>query len=130
MTGSASNDKHRGDCIELTGLRVFAFHGVLDEEREAGQQFLIDARISLDLRPAADSDDVTRTIHYGELAEAIAAAVQRDPVNLIETVAQRVIDLVLAYPQAMLATVTVHKPTAPIPVPFDDVSVTLTRGRS
>ncbi len=117
------------DSIELRGLRVFAFHGVFDEERETGQEFVIDVTISLDLAPAASSDDVTKTIHYGELAEAIAAAVQRDPVDLIETVAQRVADLALALPAVMLVSVTVHKPDAPITVPFDDVSVTLTRGR-
>jgi dihydroneopterin aldolase len=117
------------DSIELTGLRVFAFHGVFDEERETGQEFVIDVRLSLDLAPAASSDDVTQTIHYGELAEAIAAAVQRDPVDLIETVAQRIADLVLAIPAVTLVSVTVHKPDAPITVPFDDVSVTLTRGR-
>jgi dihydroneopterin aldolase len=119
----------RADSIELRGLRVFAFHGVFDEERETGQEFVIDVTISLDLAPAASSDDVTKTIHYGELAEAIAAAVQRDPVDLIETVAQRVADLALALPAVMLVSVTVHKPDAPITVPFDDVSVTLTRGR-
>jgi dihydroneopterin aldolase len=130
MSGAAGIDRHSADSVELTGLRVFAFHGVLEEEREAGQEFVIDVKLSLDLGPAASSDDVAQTIHYGELAEAIAAAVQRDPVNLIETVAQRIVDLVLAFPLVMLVTVTVHKPSAPIAVPFDDVSVTLTRGRN
>ncbi|MCU1558841.1 MAG: folB [Microbacteriaceae bacterium] len=130
MSGAAGIDRHMADSVELTGLRVFAFHGVFEEEREAGQEFVIDVKLSLDLGPAASSDDVAQTIHYGELAEAIAAAVQRDPVNLIETVAQRIVDLVLAFPLVMLVTVTVHKPSAPIAVPFDDVSVTLTRGRN
>jgi dihydroneopterin aldolase len=130
MSGAAGIDRHNADSVELTGLRVFAFHGVFEEERAAGQEFVIDVKLSLDLGPAASSDDVAQTIHYGELAEAIAAAVQRDPVNLIETVAQRIVDLVLAFPLVMLVTVTVHKPSAPIAVPFDDVSVTLTRGRN
>ena len=118
------------DSIQLTGLRVFAFHGVLNGEREVGQEFVIDTKLELDLSAAAQSDDVADTVHYGELAEAIALAVQRDPVNLIESVAQRVVDLALAYSSVTRVTVTVHKPSAPITIPFGDVSVTLTRGRS
>ncbi|HEY8912774.1 dihydroneopterin aldolase [Lacisediminihabitans sp.] len=117
------------DTIALTGLRVFAHHGVLDHERENGQEFVIDVRLSLDLAAAAETDDVAQTVHYGVLAEQIAAAVSNDPVNLIETVAQRVADVVLAYELVLLVTVTVHKPEAPISIPFDDVSVTVTRGR-
>jgi dihydroneopterin aldolase len=117
------------DSIELTGLRVFGHHGVFEHERENGQEFVIDVRISLDLRAAAESDDVARTIHYGILADQIAAAVSSDPVNLIEKVAQRVADIVLSHDLAMLTTVTVHKPQAPIAIPFDDVAVTITRGR-
>jgi dihydroneopterin aldolase len=117
------------DVIALTGLRVFAHHGVFDHERENGQEFVIDVRISLDLAAAAASDDVARTIHYGILAEQVAATVASDPVNLIETVAQRVADVVLSYELVTLVSVTVHKPQAPISIPFDDVSVTITRGR-
>jgi dihydroneopterin aldolase len=117
------------DRIRLTGLRVFAHHGVLDFERENGQEFVIDLEIAVDLAPAAASDDVARTIHYGELAEAVAAAVRADPVDLIETVAQRVADVALGYELARAVTVTIHKPTAPIAVPFGDVSVTIARAR-
>ena len=117
------------DAIELTGLRVFAHHGVFDEERENGQEFVIDVKLTLDLEKAAASDDVLDTVHYGILAEQIAAAVQRDPVNLIETVAQRIADVILANELVMIATVTVHKPQAPITVAFGDVAVTITRGR-
>lgn len=117
------------DIIRLTGLSVFAHHGVMDFERRDGQEFIIDVAIFLDLAPAAASDDVVATIHYGELAEAISAAVASDPVNLIEKVATRIADLVLGDPRALRVTVTVHKPSAPITVPFSDVSVTITRGR-
>lgn len=118
------------DTIRLTGLRVFAHHGVLDFERQNGQEFVIDLEIVVDLAPAAASDNVARTIHYGELAEAVARAVQGDPVNLIETVAERVAGVTLGYQLARAVTVTIHKPTAPITVPFADVSVTITRSRS
>lgn len=116
-----------GDSITLTGLRVRANHGVYDFERENGQDFLIDVTVGVDLRAAAASDDVAQTIHYGELAERIAAAVEADPVDLIETVAERVASLVLSYPAAHSVRVTVHKPDAPIAVPFDDVAVSILR---
>ena len=118
------------DEITLTGLRANAFHGVFEEERRTGQVFIIDVTVYLDLRAAASSDDLGRTIHYGELAEQVVSAVESDPVDLIETVAERVAGVVLAHEAAQYVRVTVHKPSAPITVPFDDVSVTITRGRS
>jgi len=118
------------DLLTLTGLRANAFHGVFDHERRDGQVFIIDVVVSLDLAAASTSDDLGSTIHYGELASEIVAAVESDPVDLIETVALRVADLVLAHDAADAVEVTVHKPNAPITVPFDDVSVTIRRGRS
>jgi len=117
------------DRITLTGLRASAFHGVLAHERANGQLFLIDVIVHLSLGDAGASDELAETIDYGELASRVVGAVERDPVDLIETVAERVAALVLEYPRAMLAEVTVHKPGAPIAVPFDDVSVTIVRGR-
>ena len=116
-----------GDTITLSGLRVRAHHGVYDFERENGQDFVVDLVVGIDLQPASTSDDVAATIHYGELAEKVAATVAADPVDLIETVAERVADLVLAYPAAISVRVTVHKPDAPISVPFDDVAVSILR---
>ena len=118
------------DSITLTGLRITAHHGVFDFERADGQEFVIDVTVWLDLRAAADADDLTRTIHYGELAEEIAAAVQRDPVDLIETLAERIADVVLAHEAAERVLVTVHKPQAPIEIPFADVSVQIERVQS
>jgi dihydroneopterin aldolase len=115
------------DEITLTGLRASAFHGVLEHERRTGQVFIIDVTVHLELAAAAQGDDLALTIHYGELAEEIVAAVESDPVDLIETVAERVAAVVLAHAPARLARVTVHKPSAPIAVPFEDVSVTITR---
>ena len=118
------------DQITLTGLRANAFHGVLEEERRTGQVFIIDVTVHLDLRAAGASDELAQTIHYGELAEEIVAAVESDPVDLIETVAERIAQVVLAHNAAQLVQVTVHKPSAPISVPFADVSVTIMRGRA
>jgi dihydroneopterin aldolase len=109
---------------------VHANHGVYDFEREAGQEFVVDVTAWLDLAPAAASDEVAATLHYGELAAEIADAVRRDPVDLIETVAERVASLVLAHRQTEAVQVTVHKPDAPIDVPFGDVAVTIVRERA
>ncbi len=117
------------DSITLTGIRVTANHGVYDFERENGQDFVIDVTVWLDLAAAATSDDVSRTIHYGELAEEIADAARHHPVDLIETVAERIAGVVLAHDAADRVRVTVHKPSAPITVPFTDVSVQIERGR-
>ena len=120
----------QNDRITLTGLEVFAHHGVFDFEREQGQRFVIDAEVAVDLAPAAAGDALERTVHYGELAEAIAAAVASDPVDLIETVAERVAAVALGFSSVRSARITVHKPDAPITVPFADVSVTVVRERS
>ena len=115
--------------ITLSGLRVRGRHGVFDFERERGQDFVVDVRLELDLAPAAASDEVTDTVHYGELAERLAAIVGGEPVNLIETLADRLVTACLSDERVTTAEVTVHKPQAPIPLEFADVSVTLRRSR-
>jgi dihydroneopterin aldolase len=116
--------------ISLTGLRVHGRHGVYDFERVQGQEFVLDVELELDLDPAAASDDVTDTVHYGELADRLVAVLAGDPVNLIETLADRLLTVCLADSRVEAATVTVHKPQAPIPHAFTDVAVTMTRRRS
>ncbi|HWI31102.1 MAG TPA: dihydroneopterin aldolase [Microbacterium sp.] len=118
------------DEISVTGLRAFGRHGVFEFEREQGQDFVIDVTIHTSTRKASETDDVADTIHYGEVSERVAAIVGGEPVNLLETLAQRIADDLLADGRVTLAVVTVHKPSAPIPVPFADVSVTIRRGRS
>lgn len=118
------------DRITLTGLRVLGRHGVYQFERDEGQEFVVDAALEVDLNRAAVSDDVADTVHYGELASQLAAVISGEPVNLIETLAARLLDVCLADPRVAAATVTVHKPQAPIPHAFNDVSVTLHRRSS
>lgn len=118
------------DRIVLTGLTVFGHHGVYDHERRDGQEFSVDLTLGLSLDAAAASDDVADTVHYGELAERVAAVVAGEPVNLIETLAQRIADVVLDDVRVQTVTVTVHKPHAPIPLAFGDVAVTLHREQS
>lgn len=118
------------DRIELTGLRVRGRHGVFDFERAEGQDFVVDVALELDTGPAAASDELSDTIHYGELAEALAAVVAGEPVNLLETLAARLAEVCLADARVAAATVTVHKPQAPIPLAFADVAVTIRRARA
>lgn len=118
------------DEIHLTGLTVFGRHGVFDHERENGQEFVIDLRLRVDLADASASDDVSDTVHYGELAEQVAAVVAGEPVNLIESLAQRIADVVLADARVQHVVVTVHKPHAPIALTFTDVAVTIRRSRT
>lgn len=112
--------------IALRGLRVRGFHGVLPEEREQGQDFLIDATLQVG---TPDSDDLSHTADYGDLAQRLADDVSRDPVDLIETVARRLLVICLDTPLVQTATVRVHKPSAPIPLPFEDVTVTVSGTR-
>jgi dihydroneopterin aldolase len=117
------------DRIQLTGLRVRGRHGVYDFERRDGQDFLVDATLWLDSRPAAASDDVADTVDYGVLAERIATLVGGEPVNLVETLAARLAELCMTDERVVAAEVTVHKPQAPIAREFTDVAVTARRSR-
>jgi dihydroneopterin aldolase len=117
------------DRIAVRGIRAVGHHGVYAEERATGQPFVVDVVLHVDLAPAGASDDVGDTVHYGELAQGIAAAVERDPVDLIEKLAQRIAELALSYPLVEEVEVTVHKPEAPVGVPFGDVAVTIVRGQ-
>lgn len=117
------------DEITLTGVRAFGYHGVYAYEKRDGQEFVVDVTLSLPLGRAAATDDVRDTVHYGELAERIVEIVEGEPADLLETVAQRIADDVLADPRVVVVAVTVHKPAAPITVPFGDVAVTIRRGR-
>lgn len=127
--GLSRVDIDSSGTIELTGLRVFGHHGVLEFERENGQEFVIDLRLTLSTAEAARTDDVADTVHYGEVADRVAAIVAGEPVNLIETLADRIVDAVLTDERIHFAVVTVHKPQAPIEQRFDDVSVTVLRQR-
>ena len=117
------------DRIELRGLRVRGHHGVFDHERRDGQDFLVDLVVELDLAPAAASDQLAETLDYGGLAETAAAVLAGTPRVLIETVAVEIADAVLADPRVAQVQVTLHKPSAPIPLTFADVAVVIHRHR-
>ncbi|MFP5331477.1 MAG: dihydroneopterin aldolase [Acidimicrobiia bacterium] len=118
------------DRIDLRGLEVFAHHGVFDHEQQSGQTFRIDVSVTLDLRAAGESDDLGDTLDYGALARLVHDLVAGERWDLIERVAARVAEVVLASDERIeTVSVTVHKPSAPIPLAFDDVAVTIQRGR-
>jgi dihydroneopterin aldolase len=117
------------DRITLTGITGYGHHGVFGFEREQGQPFVVDLTCQLDLSAAAASDDLQQTIDYGSLAQAVVADVERDPLNLIEALADRIALTCLQHAAVQCVAVTVHKPQAPMPVQVADVAVTLTRSR-
>ena len=117
------------DRIAVRGLRVRGFHGVLDAERRDGQDFLVDAVLTVDTRPAAASGDLSLTVDYAALSDRLAGIVAGEPVWLIETLAERLAQACLGEPGVRRAEVTVHKPDAPVGHPVTDVAVTIRRAR-
>ena len=96
--------------IRLTGVRVFAHHGVFQKEHERGQEFVIDVAVGMDLHRAVESDELSATLDYGVLADRIRQRVTEERWNLIERVAGRVAELVMEDERVETVEVTVHKP--------------------
>lgn len=117
------------DQIRLTGLEVLAKHGVHPEEQERAQVFRVDVTAFLDLSQPGESDDLEDTLDYGTLAVEVREVVGSESHSLIERVAARVAETVLAHETVEQVVVTVHKPEAPVDVALDDVSVTVDRRR-
>jgi dihydroneopterin aldolase len=115
------------DQLSITGIECYGHHGVFDFERRDGQVFVIDLTLGLDTAPAAASDDLQETVDYGSLVAAVKAAVERDPVDLIETLAARIAGVCVSDARVEWARVTVHKPDAPIDATYSDVALTITR---
>ncbi|NAZ85821.1 dihydroneopterin aldolase [Kineococcus indalonis] len=119
------------DRIVLRGLRAVGRHGVLDAERREGQPFGLDVALHLDTREAAAGDDLAATVDYGGLAEELVTLLVGEPVALLETLAGRVAERCLARsPRVVAVDVVVHKPQAPLTVPFDDVELVVRRVRA
>ena len=118
------------DQIAVRGLTAHAHHGVYAFEREKGQTFSVDAVLDVDTSPAAAADDLALTVNYAELAQQLHAVLTGEPVDLLETLAQRLADVCLANPLVDAVQIVVHKPEADLGVPFDDVTVSIRRTRS
>lgn len=112
--------------ITLNGITAMGYHGVLDSERKLGQPFSVDLRVKA-IEP--EGDDLANAVDYAQLAQLTTDRIQAGPVNLIESLAVEIADAIIQLPRVQDVTVTVHKPRAPIPVPFDDVSVTVRRAQ-
>lgn len=118
------------DQIRLDGVTATGHHGVLPHERAEGQVFRADVVLHLDTRAAASSDDLGATVSYADVAHDVHDVLAGSPADLVETVAERIAAVVLAHDAVHTVDVRVHKPQAPIEVPFDDVAVVVRRDRT
>jgi len=118
------------DRLAIYGIEATGHHGVLDFERRDGQVFKVDVALGVDTRPAAATDDLHDTVDYGSLVAAVKKAVETDPVDLVETLAERIANVCLQDSRVQWTEVTVHKPHAPIEATFEDVALTIFRSRS
>lgn len=118
------------DLIRLVGISATGHHGVLPEERRDGQTFVTDVTLHLDTREAAAGDRLDATVDYAAVAVRVTDILAGEPADLIETVAERIAAALLADPRVGAVDVVLHKPQAPIPVPFADVTVEIHRDRA
>ena len=118
------------DQVIISGISATGFHGVFPEERRDGQSFIVDVILKFDLAPAGNSDDLTKTVNYATVAEAVLEEITGEPVSLIETLATQISNRLLTdFPLVVTVVVTVHKPSAPLDVKFTDIAVTIERHR-
>ncbi len=117
------------DQIIIDGIRAFGFHGVLAQEKRDGQEFIVDLELETSFDAAATHDSLELTVDYSEVASRVVALVEQDRCDLIETVCARILEMLLKYENVRAARVTVHKPKAPLKVPFSNVSVSMRRQR-
>ncbi len=115
------------ELIRLEGVTARGRHGYLAQEKRDGQPFSVD--LVLALRRSADDDDLAGTADYGEIAGGVVRLIEGEPADLIETLAHRIAAMCLAFPAVSGVVCTVHKPEAPIGVPFTDAAVTVVRKR-
>ena len=117
------------DRIDLRGITAHGHHGVFEHERRDGQTFVADVSLGVELAPAGETDDLAATVDYAEITQDVHDVITGEPSDLIESVAVRMVDLCLSHPLVRWASVTVHKPEAPIEVTIEDVSVTIERSK-
>jgi 7,8-dihydroneopterin aldolase/epimerase/oxygenase len=118
------------DRLTISAIEGFGHHGVFEAERRDGQLFLADLALAVDTRPAASSDDLRDTVDYGSLVARVVKAIESDPVDLIETLAERIAGTCLEDDRVRSVEVTVHKPHAPVGATVGDVALTITRTQS
>ena len=115
--------------IKIQNLEVFANHGVYPEETALGQKFLLNLTLYLHTREAGKTDDLSRSVNYGEVSHFATTFLREHTYKLIEAAAEQVAEaLLLQYPLVRRLTVELKKPWAPIGLPLESVSVEITRG--
>lgn len=117
------------DQIRIKGLEIFARHGVYEEEKKLGQRFQVDVVLHTDTRRAGKSDDLEASTDYGAVCRKLETVLTQNCYNLIESAAEHAAqEILLSFPLVEKVTLELHKPQAPIPLPFSDVSVRIDRG--
>lgn len=123
-------DINHNEYIEIKNLEVYAYHGVLPEETEKGQRFFVSARIYNDLENAKKSDDLCDAVDYAAVCCYIHEAMNKKTFKLIEAAADyTAIEVLLAFPDIRHIELTLSKPDAPVGEAFENISVTVSRGR-
>ncbi|MBQ8246130.1 MAG: 2-amino-4-hydroxy-6-hydroxymethyldihydropteridine diphosphokinase [Lachnospiraceae bacterium] len=116
------------DQIIIKGLEVFGKHGVFKEEQEKGQIFKVNATLYFDTAKAGRTDELEDSVDYGKICELIKEFMTQYRMNLLETIANRLArKILMAYPEIEAVTLEIEKPQAPIPMPFENVSVKIHR---
>lgn len=118
------------DKIYMNGLSFYGYHGVFPEENKLGQRFNVDLILEIDLEPAGTTDELEKTVNYGDIYTVVKEIVEGEPKKLVETVTESIASsLLLSYPLIEQCTVKVTKPDPPIPGHYDSVAIEMTRGR-
>ena len=117
------------DKIIISGLRVFGHHGVTEDERDRGQDFLIDVEISADLTRASSSDSIGDTLDYSGVVKEVQRIVSFERFHLLEALANRIADAALENTIALSVVVRIVKPEPPIDAELDSVGVEIRRWR-
>ncbi len=116
------------DVIKISGIEAKGFHGVLEKERRRGQKFLVDVELYLPLKNL--NDQLNKTVNYAEVAQVVKNQITGEPRMLIETLAEGIArEILKEFKKIKRVKVVVHKPNAPIPLKFKDVSVEIERSR-
>jgi dihydroneopterin aldolase len=117
--------------IQLRQMRFHARHGVLPEEAVLGQLWIVDLELVVDIAQAAASDDLAHTVNYADVYSLCQDIMVNERFALIEALANHILSSVLsAHPRVKTATITIHKPQAPIPGVHDGVSLTTSLSRA
>lgn len=117
------------DTIKIENLKIFAYHGVFEEEKQKGQDFYVNGVLKSNLKKSGMTDNLLDSTHYGEVCLQIQKSLTETKYDLIERACERAIeDILFQFPLIQEVTLEVRKPNAPIPMEFESVSVEITRG--